>query len=288
MVFLLTGGEKIMKGRTKCPKCKHEFVLDAPEGQKKYNVTCPNCNHKFNVKPTSCDPELKDDCLWEEYGEPRKTILSSIKPKTDKPVIASVILFIVFIIGISTAAFPNIFIETPLNTISNAGIMGNIEFSLIDQSSRTLNLGNISIRLNDEYDLINSSNGSYYINNVNLGINDLVISHPGYKTLNSEVLVLPYITSNYALTMERGFGVKYINFDSTGYSAIIVFFSLFALIGCFLAFKRKYPNATIFTAFLGIFSIGFFLIGSILSIIALSLIIRSTKEFEDGKKGKIF
>ena len=41
-------------------------------------------------------------------------------------------------------------------------------------------------------------------------------------------------------------------------------------------------------ALLGIFSFGFFLLGSILSIISLFLILSSKEEFENGKKGKSF
>ena len=66
-----------MKGRTTCPKCTHEFVLDAPKGYKKHRVVCPKCKHKFTIQPPLDDLKKDNDCLWQEYGEPRKTILSS-------------------------------------------------------------------------------------------------------------------------------------------------------------------------------------------------------------------
>ena len=38
-----------MKGRTSCPKCKHEFVVDLPEKDKKHGVTCPKCKGKISI-----------------------------------------------------------------------------------------------------------------------------------------------------------------------------------------------------------------------------------------------
>jgi hypothetical protein len=87
-----------MKGKTTCPKCKHEFVKDMPDDTDKHTITCPSCNHTFTIKKAS-----NDDHAWEEYGEPRKTILSSIKKKTNKPVIASFLLLATGVLGIFTA-----------------------------------------------------------------------------------------------------------------------------------------------------------------------------------------
>ena len=103
-----------MKGRIICPKCKSEFILDFVEDKKIHDVICPKCNNKFSVEAKCGFKELD----WEEYGEPRKTVLSCIKPRSNKPLIAVVLLFCVFLIGISTAIFYYIFIKTTFYTIS--------------------------------------------------------------------------------------------------------------------------------------------------------------------------
>jgi DNA-directed RNA polymerase subunit RPC12/RpoP len=87
-----------MKGKTTCPKCKNEIVKDMPDDTEKHTIDCPNCNHSFVIKKVS-----SNDHAWEEYGEPRKTILSSIKKKTNKPVIASFLLLTTGVLGFFTA-----------------------------------------------------------------------------------------------------------------------------------------------------------------------------------------
>ena len=80
-----------MKGRTRCPECKHEFVLDIPDTDKKHEAVCPNCETKFTLRRKVESDETENGCYWEEHGEPRKTILSSIKPHTNKPKIIAIL-----------------------------------------------------------------------------------------------------------------------------------------------------------------------------------------------------
>ena len=91
-----------MKGKTTCPQCNHEFVMDVPDDSEKHMIECPMCSHSFIVKRT-CVEEPVDECGWEEHGEPRKTILSSLKKKTNKPIIASFLLLTIGVLGIFTA-----------------------------------------------------------------------------------------------------------------------------------------------------------------------------------------
>jgi DNA-directed RNA polymerase subunit RPC12/RpoP len=91
-----------MKGKTTCPQCKHEFVMDVPEDREIHSITCPQCNHTFTVKRMFKEGE-REECGWEEHGEPRKTILSSIKRKTNRPIIASFLLLTAGVLGVFTA-----------------------------------------------------------------------------------------------------------------------------------------------------------------------------------------
>jgi len=87
-----------MKGRTVCPQCNHEFIIDVPDDVEKHEIICEQCHNKFTIRCSA-----KQGCIsgeWEEYGEPRKTVLSSLKPKTKKPIVASFLLLTVCVLGL--------------------------------------------------------------------------------------------------------------------------------------------------------------------------------------------
>ena len=197
----------VMKGRTTCPKCKNDFVLDLPQDEKEHEVVCPKCNNKYKIQAKCSSPLSDKECSWEEHGEPRKTILSSIKPKTNRPMIAAIILIVVFGLGITTAILSETFIETSLDLASDMGMTVENEFE---------------------------------------------------------------------------------EFDITVCSIILIIFSVFALLGTIACLKRQRLDVAYTGSLLGIFSFGFFFIGSILCIIAFVLIKKSKDEFENGKKGRIF
>jgi len=278
---------KQMKGRTTCPKCKKEFVLDLPEDNKNHEVTCPKCNNKFLIK-TKCDEKKsKKECSWEEYGEPRKTILSSIKPKTNKPLICGIILLCVFGLGISTTVFSETFVETSLDTAKAVGLTGTVKITITDQFNNSLD--NITVVLNEET-IEPNGNGTYYKQGVELGIHALLLSNAeAYKTKKVELLIAPFIVTESTVEMEEGIGeAETVYFDFVGCSIILGIFSVFALLGMIACFKRQHFDLALAGSFLAIFSFGFFFIGSILSIISFVVVMRSREEFEDGKKGKIF
>ena len=276
-----------MKGRTTCPRCKHGFVMDAPDNSPKCEVMCPNCKNKFTIQPASTDSKSGDDCYWEEHGEPRKTILSSIKPRTDKPTIAAVLLIAVFALGITSAVFTDAFIEAPLDTLSTIGMTGTVELVIIDQSNNSI--GNVSVTIDDVSNTANA-NLVYSFKNISPGLKTVELSLDGYKTQTREILVVPFIVSSHKITMneEDEIDKEYIPFESIGLSIILVIFSVFALLAALMAFERRHLDVAIVGSIISIFSFGFFMIGSIISIIALIIILKYRDEFENGKKGKIF
>ena len=208
MFLYPTDGENRLKARTTCPNCNNKYLLDIPEDAERYKTICPKCNNKFIIKKSDECKDQIDECIWEEHGEPRKTILSSLKPKTDKPIIAAIILTLVFIIGLTSTIILNLYSE-----IFYESIFGLFEYFEIN----TL------------------------INNFNFIL-----------------------------------------------SIIIMIFSIFALIGSIASIKRLNLYIILITSFMGIFTIGFFFIGSILSIIAMIIIISSKEEFINEKKEKKF
>lgn len=275
-----------MKGRTTCPSCKHEFIVNVSDDKKKHEVVCPECEKKFSIKTKGNTPKVDGECSWEEHGEPRKTVLSKIKPRTKKPIIASVLLVCVFSLGVTTAVFSEAFIISTTNMASGIGLTGAVEITVIDQSNNTLKDINIVL---DNYSGTTDADGTFSAKPVELGIQTLQVYGEGYKTQSIEIIVTPFFNTESTVKMEEGDGtVDTVEFDSTGCTFILAIFSVFALFGTITCLRRHHIDVAYAGSLIGIFSLGFFFIGSILSIIAFVLIMKSKEEFENGKKGKIF
>ena len=275
-----------MKGRTKCPNCKHEFLLDLPQDSKKIKLVCPNCENEFTIQAKRSSDKSEKKCYWEEYGEPRKTILSSIKPKTNKPMIAIIILTCVFALGITTAVFSDIFIVSTLDTASAFGMTGSVEVHVINETNNSVD--NVIINIEGADNLKKTGNGSYYAKNVELGIKEITIISSEYNDITEEILVTPFFESYHKITVTKGTSNEKNVFDTAGCSIIIIIFSVFALMGAVACIRRKHFDVAVAGSLLGILSFGFSMIGSILSIIAFAFIIKSKEEFDNGKKGKTF
>jgi hypothetical protein len=274
-----------MKGRIACPKCKHEFVVDLPKDEK-HKVVCPECSNEFIIK-AKCKEGSKDkECLWEEHGEPRKTILSSIKPKTSFPMIAAVILIVVFSLGIATAVFSDVFIDSSLDLASDIGLRGSVKLIVFDDNNNELE--NVSITIAN-YVNTTDSQGIFYAENIDLGKQIIEIYYPGYIKQKREVLITPFLNHESTINLQSGSGsTETYKYNSFGCTIILIIFSLFALLAAINCFRKKYVDATLICSLIAILSLGFFLIGSILSIIAFVIIWKSRYEFENGKKGKTF
>jgi len=257
-----------------------------PKDQEKHEVVCPKCKNKFFIKIKNSNIE-DNECSWEEHGEPRKTILSSIKKKTNRPIIASILLICVFIIGISTAIFSEAFITSSMDIASTAGLTGSVEIIITDLSNDTLE--NINIEINGESGSTNE-NGVFTKENIKPGFQTLEISSNKYRNKSIKILITPIINTETTIKLEKDTtnDLNKVNFDGTGCTIIIIIFSILALISSITSYKRKHLDVAVVGALIGIFSFGFYFVGSILSIIALIIIIKAREEFENGKKGKIF
>ncbi|HDM67416.1 MAG TPA: hypothetical protein ENG62_03425, partial [Thermoplasmatales archaeon] len=154
-----------MKGRTRCPRCSTEFVVEAEEGEETVEVRCPTCAHRFIIKPYDATEE--EECRWEECGEPRKAILPSRKPRTDKPIIAAFILIGVSIVSISAVAIPNCVVETPIIPLAAVGVKSSLLIHVSDEMG--FPQSNISIYV-EGYSRVTNETGDAVFNNVTPGI----------------------------------------------------------------------------------------------------------------------
>ena len=95
-------------------------------------------------------------------------------------------------------------------------------------------------------------------------------------------------SSNDTITSQLGlFKSLFSDFNNVILSVLIIICSLFAFIGSFFSFRRKYIRFTMICSIISIFSIGLFF-GTVFSVITLILLFLSRDEFENASKGKIF
>ena len=276
----------MVKGRTFCPSCNKEIVLDIPDKEKKIEVVCPNCKNRFLTKIKCDDIKSKDECLWIEHGEPRKTILSSRKTKTNRPKIAGILLICVLIIGIVIIIFSETFIISYLNIASSAGITGSVKLKVIDISNNSIDNATIEINGITEY---TKNDGTFNINNIKLGIQPIEISKKGYKNQTYKKLVTPFFNFESVIKLRDGEGLENkIEYNSLACSLVLIIFLVFTFLAAISCLKRKHLDIALFGCFISIFTFGFFFISSIISLIAFLLIYKSMEEFENGKTWKIF
>ena len=123
---------------------------------------------------------------------------------------------------------------------------------------------------------------------IDVGIKEVHISSLKYGNITKEILVTPFLKSYNEVKLSDGTDNKVVAYDTTGCSIIIFIFSIFALLAAISCLKRKHFDLAMVGSIVSIFSFGFFMIGSILCIIAIIIIFKSKEEFNDGKKGKTF
>ena len=129
--------------------------------------------------------------------------------------------------------------------------------------------------------------GIYVVNNISLGFKEIEILLPENNSIKKEILILPFIASINEIIIDENIE-DYSSYDSTGCAIILLIFSCIALLGGISTYMRKNFDVAIVGSFLGIFSFGFFMIGSLLSIISFFIILKCKEEFENEKKGKSF
>jgi hypothetical protein len=201
--------------------------------------------------------------------------------------IAGIILICVFSIGITTAFFAESFIETSLDVASQTGLKGRVEIAFIDISNNSIE--NVSATIND-ITLRSDENGRCVFEEVKLGFQNIEIikSDSDFSPIKKEVVVTPVFDCVIEVRMTEGSEKIVQSFDSMGCTIILLIFTVFPLLGALTCLKRQHLDVSVVGSLIGIITFGFFLIGSILSIIAFALIMVSKDEFENGKKGKIF
>jgi hypothetical protein len=174
---------------------------------------------------------------------------------------------------------------------SAVGSQGTISFEMQDINVSTIDQVVLSISQNNiEYSGI-VKNDSILIKDLPIGTIDgkLFIEINGKNAIiSTEFFVIPILSNRYVLYESNQNTIEVLNNGYGWCTAILIILSVVCLIGMFSSWRRNHSDLALFGSFIGIFTIGFYFIGTVLSILAFYLIYHSRDEFDDGKKGKSF
>jgi hypothetical protein len=235
--------------------------------------------------------------------------------RSSKPMVAGSLLLIIGIIGI---IFSSIVIGGGLimDTLEDIPFQGysvtSIDGTIVDSTG--IALANVSIQIADSHlAAVSDGNGSYQLKGISSGYHQIILEKEGYNTLVYYTYIvqgdefdgfaqqpssddpLSILDSTYDFQMSKGsetfeYGSPtpphqqlFEKFGGwiSGIGVITMICSIVALIGGYFSIQRKRYVFVLISSIVAIFSFGFF-IGSMLAIIALIVVIISSKEFEIG------
>jgi len=271
-----------MKGKTKCPYCGKYVIIEVPDGATGLQtITCPNCGMKIKVNVEEHEtPNLPSPI---ENESPIHPTIRKIKPSS-KPMLAGVLLLTVFLLGIVMGGI----VLTHENVLSHGS--GDYAGKIIDNNGHALKGVIVTIE-KENISVTSDDNGEFFFENVSAGKHTIDLKKEGYVNIRAGIFVLPIKSPiKPKFVMKKGEGTE----NEKGLilraidalpviSTTIIIISFLPLIGAIFCFMKKYFFIAIISSIAGIFSIGFF-IGSILSIIALVILLLSREEFGDEVK----
>ena len=285
----------MMRGKTTCPQCGENYILDVPDTSTgKYSTTCPKCGHAFQI-------DVGGKYSWEDNDEKTPLIPPSLhfKPRTAKPKIAGVLLVITCLLGVLIwgslyVNHEDIIKEASTSTPWKASLF---QGSVVDETG--VELGNVQVLLQTHnVSTSTDSTGHFSMKDIPWGYQTLILSKENYTPTHVHVFIFPFhmegLDQEYLLT--RGTGETPYEYDDQlktdidtlipRVSLVFIVFSLVALAGGICSFQRKFFPVALLGSLCGLFTIGPLFFGSILSLVALVLIIISRYEF-GGKPNEI-
>jgi len=266
-----------VRGRTKCPYCGEYVIIEVPDGATGIQtVTCPNCGMKIKVNVEITEKERKEET-------PIHPTVQKIT-RSSRLTVAGVMLLIVFLLGIAMGSI----LLTDEQALYHG--VGNYKGKVIDEDGNPVE-GAIIILKDENITTTSDKDGLFMFKNVSAGKHAITIEKEGYKTIHAKIFVLPVgVTITSKFEMKKGEGTEKER-DITSviiklipvFATAVLIISFLPLIGAILCFMKKYFVIALITSIFGIFSIGFF-VGSILSVVALIIILLSKYEFEGEVK----
>ena len=265
----------MMHGKTRCPYCNKDVIVKVPDEATGIQKTkCPNCgmNIKVNIQ--------NEKTGWEEESPIHPRVKAT---PSSKPYIAGALLIIVFILGIITGAsilYGREFLKG--NAIYEGKVFDKYEEPLEGVKIYLINASEQIAETNEK---------GVFLANLTVGKHRIELRKEGYVTIIADIFVFPEkIKIKDKYIMEKGNNTKEEKklsariMDTIPFIAFtIIILSFLPLVGSIFCFLRKYYVVAIVGAIFGIFTFGF-LFGSLLSIVALILVIISKDEFGSEAK----
>ncbi len=265
-----------MKGKARCPHCRQNVVVKVPDGASGEQVTtCPQCGMEFRVN-------VDEQYSWEEETPPIHPSVHLDKHSW-KPVVAGVLLIVIFLLGTVIAGA----LLFSLDTLTETGMASTYTGTVVDEEGSKL--AGVTVTVEDAATTATTDgSGEFTLSNISGGKHTLVFNSAGYKTLRAEVFVLPWDITlpTQDFTMEQGTGstsqrgIMLVVLDLAPALAVgILALSAVALIGGILALLRKQFVFAVVGAVCGIIAGFFSIVGIPLGIVALVLLLISREEF---------
>ncbi|HEC76273.1 MAG TPA: hypothetical protein ENI33_03300 [Thermoplasmatales archaeon] len=259
-----------MEGKTKCPYCKQNVVVEVPDGSRGIQKTkCPNCGMNIKVEVTEREETVETP------------IHPLLKQKSSRALnIAGSLLIITSVLGIIMGSSFLLF-----ENIATGG-EGIYEGRVIDIENNPVKDASIYLADDEIMKIGKTDERGYFSINMTTGKHKILIEKNGYISKKATIGVFPFKPIlREKFLMERGEGIKEekkltaIIFDTMPIIfSLVLILSIPPLIGGIFCFMKRYDIVVIICAIFGIFSIGFF-IGTILSIVALFIVITHRNEF---------
>jgi hypothetical protein len=238
---------------------------------------------------------------------------SSSRNQSSKPIVAGALLLLIGIIGVvfSSVAIGGGLIMDTLEDIPFQGYsVTSIDGTITDGSGSPL--ANVSIEIvGSHLSAMSNTDGYYEIKGIPSGYHEVLLEKEGYNTLiyytyivqgdefdgfqqkHTQDNPLSMIESTFDFQMSQGSETYQYGSPTAphqelferfgGWISIIgvitMVFSIIAIIGGFFSIQRKHYVFVLISSIVAIFSFGFF-IGTMLAIIALIIVIISSKEFD--------
>lgn len=260
-----------MKGKTTCPYCRKNVVVEVADGiEGIQKTTCPNCNMHIKVDVTAEEPPAESPVHPLVAHHPSR-----------KLAVAGVLLVLAGLLGLAMGASFLIAEDTLL------GGTGTYEGTVVDENGNAVVDAIISLADEEPPQVMTSTDGEgHFAFTTTTGVHTITISHDDYTTKRVRVGVFPFepmIAEQFV--MEKNGDVREEKaVTARVFELIPLIFSVFMmlsippLVGGITCIMKKYMAMAVIGAVCGILAMGF-LVGSLLSIVALILIIIARDEF---------
>ncbi len=260
-----------MKGRTRCPYCRKNVVVEVADGiEGIQKTTCPNCNMNIKVDITAEEPPAESPIHPLVEPHPSRKLL-----------VAGVLLMVAGLLGLAMGASFLIVEDTLL------GGSGTYEGTVVDENGNAV--VNAIISLADEEPpqvMTGTDEEGHFSFTTTTGVHTITISHDDYATKRVRVGVFPFdpmvaeqfvLEKNGEVHEEKTVTARIFELLPLIFSVFVVL-SIPPLVGAICCMMKKYMAVAVVGAVCGILAMGF-LAGSLLSLVALILIIMARDEF---------